>query len=105
MAGHGGQRAGPDAVRQPDRAADDRAGPRPIINLNSLAGVDARTAGTGSAYGVSKAALFRLTDVLAAEVAGTGVVVLDISPGLARTSMTDDAPAFGSLPELRKAIA
>lgn len=70
-----------------------------IINLNSLAGVDARTAGTGSAYGVSKAALFRLTDILAAEVAGTGVVVLDISPGLVRTSMTEDAPAFAEIPE------
>lgn len=70
-----------------------------IINLNSLAGIDARTAGGGSAYGVSKAALFRLTDVLAAELAGTGVAVLDFSPGLVRTAMTADNPVFADVPD------
>lgn len=70
-----------------------------IINLNSLAGIDARTAGDGSAYGVSKAALFRLTDVLAAELAGTGVAVLDFSPGLVRTAMTEDNPVFADVPD------
>lgn len=69
-----------------------------VININSLAGVDARTAGGGSAYGVSKAALFRLTDILAAELTGTGVVALDFSPGLVRTAMTEDVPAFADIP-------
>lgn len=70
-----------------------------IINVNSLAGIDARTAGAGSAYGVSKAALFRFTDILAAELAGTGVVVLDVSPGLVRTAMTAQVPAFADVPD------
>lgn len=70
-----------------------------IINVNSLAGIDARTAGGGSAYGVSKAALFRLTDILATELEGTGVVAFDISPGLVRTAMTEGVPLFADIPE------
>jgi NAD(P)-dependent dehydrogenase (short-subunit alcohol dehydrogenase family) len=42
-----------------------------------------------SAYGVSKAALSRLTDSLAAALDGTGVTVLEVSPGLVRTDMTE----------------
>ena len=42
-----------------------------------------------SAYGVSKAALSRLTDSLAAALEGTGVTVLEMSPGLVRTDMTE----------------
>nr|MBA2770221.1 SDR family oxidoreductase [Sporichthyaceae bacterium] len=42
-----------------------------------------------SAYAVSKAALSRLTDSLAAALAGTGVTVLEMSPGLVRTDMTE----------------
>jgi 3-oxoacyl-[acyl-carrier protein] reductase len=42
-----------------------------------------------SAYGVSKAALSRLTDSLAAALSGTGVTVLEMSPGLVRTDMTE----------------
>lgn len=70
-----------------------------IINVNSLVGIDARTAGGASAYGVSKAALFRFTDILAAELAGTGVVALDVSPGLVRTAMTANVPAFVDIPD------
>lgn len=70
-----------------------------VINVNSLAAVDARTAGAGSAYGVSKAALFRLTDILATELAGTGVVAIDFSPGLVRTAMTEQVPAFADIPD------
>jgi 3-oxoacyl-[acyl-carrier protein] reductase len=43
-----------------------------------------------SAYGVSKAALSRLTDSLAAGLDGTGVIVLEMSPGLVRTDMTEN---------------
>lgn len=70
-----------------------------IININSLVGIDARTAGAASAYGVSKAALSRFTDILAAELAGTGVIALDVSPGLVRTAMTADVPAFADIPD------
>jgi 3-oxoacyl-[acyl-carrier protein] reductase len=42
-----------------------------------------------SAYGVSKAALSRLTDSLAAALEGTGVTVLEMSPGLVRSDMTE----------------
>lgn len=42
-----------------------------------------------SAYAVSKAALSRLTDSLAAALTGTGVTLLEVSPGLVRTDMTE----------------
>jgi NAD(P)-dependent dehydrogenase (short-subunit alcohol dehydrogenase family) len=42
-----------------------------------------------SGYGVSKAASSRLTDSLAAALDGTGVTVLEMSPGLVRTDMTE----------------
>ena len=42
-----------------------------------------------SAYSVSKAAVGRLTDTLAAALDGTGVTVLEVSPGLVRTDMTE----------------
>ena len=41
-----------------------------------------------SAYGTSKAALVRLTELLAQELEGSSVVVLAISPGMVRTAMT-----------------
>jgi 3-oxoacyl-[acyl-carrier protein] reductase len=51
----------------------------------------------GTAYGPSKAALGRFSELLAAQVWGLGVRVFLISPGLVRTAMTepvmgDDAP-------------
>jgi NAD(P)-dependent dehydrogenase (short-subunit alcohol dehydrogenase family) len=51
----------------------------------------------GTAYGASKAAAGRFAELLAAEVAESGVRVFLISPGLVRTAMTepsfpDDAP-------------
>lgn len=42
-----------------------------------------------SAYGVSKAGVSRLTDSLAAALHGTGVTVIEVSPGLVRTDMTE----------------
>ncbi|HEX6041937.1 SDR family NAD(P)-dependent oxidoreductase [Longimicrobium sp.] len=44
-----------------------------------------------SAYVVSKAALTRLAEQLAAELRGTGVSVFAIEPGTVRTSMTESA--------------
>jgi NAD(P)-dependent dehydrogenase (short-subunit alcohol dehydrogenase family) len=68
-----------------------------IINMNSLQGSD--PAGSPLPYGVSKAALMRLTDGLADQLTGTGVVVVDLSPGLVRTAMTAGRPDLSSLPE------
>jgi NAD(P)-dependent dehydrogenase (short-subunit alcohol dehydrogenase family) len=50
----------------------------------------------GTAYGASKAALYRFGELLAAQLAPRGIAVFTISPGLVRTAMTeplgDDAP-------------
>lgn len=51
---------------------------------------------TGTAYGPSKAALWRFGELLAGALAEQGIAVFTISPGLVRTAMTevfgDDAP-------------
>ena len=43
----------------------------------------------GTAYGASKAALYRFGELLAAQVAQRGIAVFTISPGLVRTAMTE----------------
>ncbi|MFF7368550.1 SDR family NAD(P)-dependent oxidoreductase [Streptomyces tricolor] len=68
-----------------------------IVNINSLQG--SKVSGAGSAYGVSKAGLMRLTDALADEVRGSGVTLFDLSPGLVRTEMTSGRPDLDALPE------
>jgi NAD(P)-dependent dehydrogenase (short-subunit alcohol dehydrogenase family)/SAM-dependent methyltransferase len=68
-----------------------------VINMNSLQGSD--PSGSPLPYGVSKAALMRLTDGLAGQLAGSGVVVVDLSPGLVRTAMTAGRPDLDALPE------
>jgi 3-oxoacyl-[acyl-carrier protein] reductase len=45
-----------------------------------------------SAYACSKAAVMRLVDSVAAELAGTGVVLLAVSPGMVPTDMTHGFP-------------
>ena len=45
---------------------------------------------TTSAYSVSKSALIRLTDNLDARLAGSGVHVVDLSPGRVKTPMIGD---------------
>jgi NAD(P)-dependent dehydrogenase (short-subunit alcohol dehydrogenase family) len=58
---------------------------------------------SASAYSTSKAAVLRLVDTVAVELAGTGVVVLAVSPGMVPTDMTRGFPE-GFLqvrPELR----
>jgi NAD(P)-dependent dehydrogenase (short-subunit alcohol dehydrogenase family) len=42
----------------------------------------------GTAYGVAKAAVHRLVESVAAELAGTGVTAFSVSPGRVRTDMT-----------------
>ena len=58
-----------------------------IINIASAAGLQAIE--TVSAYGVSKAALIRLTEALAAETLQYGIAILAVNPGTVRTSMSD----------------
>jgi NAD(P)-dependent dehydrogenase (short-subunit alcohol dehydrogenase family) len=66
-----------------------------IVNLGSGGSylpVEAGTIALGTAYGPSKAALGRFSELLAAQVWDLGVRVFLISPGLVRTEMT--APSF-----------
>ena len=58
-----------------------------VVQLNSLAGATP-VPWTDGAYPVSKSGLFRLTDQIASQLSAaaiTGVVVLDVSPGLVKT--------------------
>jgi NAD(P)-dependent dehydrogenase (short-subunit alcohol dehydrogenase family)/ketosteroid isomerase-like protein len=64
-----------------------------IVNVSSTAGLAAWP--MLSSYAVSKAALYRLTENLAAETKEDGVHVFAISPGLVRTAMSEDGPSCG----------
>jgi NAD(P)-dependent dehydrogenase (short-subunit alcohol dehydrogenase family) len=68
-----------------------------VVNMNSMQGSD--PAGSPLPYGVSKAALMRLTDGLASQLAGSGVKIFDVSPGLVRTTLTAGRPDLDALPE------
>jgi NAD(P)-dependent dehydrogenase (short-subunit alcohol dehydrogenase family) len=64
-----------------------------IVNVSTSAGFAAIP--FLSAYVVSKTALYRLTENLAAETRGHGVVIFAIAPGLVRTAMSNSALACG----------
>ncbi|UCH26447.1 MAG: SDR family oxidoreductase [Trueperaceae bacterium] len=68
-----------------------------IVNVASGAGITAMP--NASAYGVSKAALIRLTEMLALEARPYGVSAFAITPGTVRTPMTEETL---SSPELAK---
>ena len=71
-----------------------------IVNVGSYAGIRAGMPGAaGTAYPVSKAALVRFTDTLAASLDEYGVRLFTISPGLVRTAMTEAIDAFDDVPE------
>ncbi len=68
-----------------------------IVNVGSGAAyLPPASTVTETAYGPSKAALYRFGEMLASQLAGTGVYVFTISPGLVKTDMTarfsDDLP-------------
>jgi NAD(P)-dependent dehydrogenase (short-subunit alcohol dehydrogenase family) len=64
-----------------------------IVNVSSGAGFAAIP--MLSAYVVSKAALYRLSESIAAETRGQGVAVFAIDPGLVRTAMSEWALICG----------
>jgi len=64
-----------------------------IVNVCSEAGFEAWP--MLSAYVVSKAALYRLSENIAAETRGQGVAVFAISPGFVRTEMTEHGLTCG----------
>jgi 3-oxoacyl-[acyl-carrier protein] reductase len=67
-----------------------------IVNVASGSAYLPSSGRGGTAYGASKAAVHRFTELLAAQLSAQGVHVFSISPGLVRTEMTesfgDDAP-------------
>jgi NAD(P)-dependent dehydrogenase (short-subunit alcohol dehydrogenase family) len=70
-----------------------RRGRGRIINISSGAGFAAWP--LVSAYAVSKAALFRLSENLAAETRDQGIAVFAIDPGLVHTDMVEGALHWG----------
>lgn len=70
-----------------------------IISVNSIASVVDDPVAASSAYSVSKAAGLRLDIALARELAGTGVHVFSLSPGLVRTAMSELRPDIDEIPE------
>ncbi|MCW2715059.1 MAG: 3-oxoacyl-ACP reductase [Frankiales bacterium] len=69
-----------------------------VVNVTSRARAATRT-GTYTGYAVSKRALSVLTEALAAPLAGTGVVVVDLLPGLVRTPMTAGMAVWQDVPD------
>jgi 3-oxoacyl-[acyl-carrier protein] reductase len=78
---------GPYLVARAVLASMTSRGRGRLLHVGS--GMGQHAAPEWSAYAVSKAALSRLTDSLAAALGGTGVTVLEMSPGLVRTDMTE----------------
>jgi 3-oxoacyl-[acyl-carrier protein] reductase len=73
----------------------ERGGGR-IVNVASGSAYLPSSGGTSTAYGPSKAAVHRFSELLAGQLAPQNVFVFSISPGLVRTEMTsrfgDDLP-------------
>jgi len=67
----------------------ERGGGR-IVNVASGAAYLPASGSGGTAYGASKAAVHRFSEVLAAALTPQNVFVFSISPGLVKTAMTED---------------
>lgn len=72
-----------------------------VVDVNSRASVWDDPGQSSVAYSVSKAGLARFTAGLAAELQGSGVVVVDLSPGMVRTGMTATRPDIAAIPDHR----
>jgi NAD(P)-dependent dehydrogenase (short-subunit alcohol dehydrogenase family) len=68
-----------------------------IINIGSHAGVFRWP--NASAYAISKAAMIKLTENLAAETRKFGVAVFTLNPGIVTIGLTDQAMAMADLPD------
>jgi 3-oxoacyl-[acyl-carrier protein] reductase len=75
-----------------------------VVNIASRARAATRT-GTYTGYAVSKRALSLLTESLAGPLTGTGVVVLDVLPGLVRNGLTLSMPTWANQTEWDDAAA
>jgi 3-oxoacyl-[acyl-carrier protein] reductase len=75
-----------------------------VVTLASRARAATRT-GTYTGYAVSKRAASLLTESLAGPLAGTGVVVLDVLPGLVQTGLTLSMPVWDDVTEWDDASA
>jgi len=69
-----------------------------VINLTSRARAATAT-GTYTGYALSKRALSALTESLVGPLTGTGVVVVDVLPGLVRTGMTGGMAVWADHPD------
>lgn len=69
-----------------------------IVTVTSRGRAATRT-GTYTGYVLSKRALSALTESLAGPLTGTGVVAVDLLPGLVRTAMTDSMPVWKDVTE------
>jgi len=69
-----------------------------IVTITSRARAPTDT-GTYTGYAVSKRAGSVLTESLAAALDGTGVVAIDVLPGLVRTDMTESMPVWAGRSE------
>jgi NAD(P)-dependent dehydrogenase (short-subunit alcohol dehydrogenase family) len=65
----------------------ERGGGR-LVNVTGIAGTHPTP--NASDYGAAKAAVMHFTESVAAELAGTGLAVFSIGPGLVRTALTDE---------------
>ena len=75
------------------------AGEGRVINLSTRMAFDTEASVPFTAYGVSKGALLRLSALLSVELAGTGVALFDVSPGLVRTTMSEQMTGSEHWPE------
>jgi len=75
-----------------------------VVNITSRGRAATRT-GTYTGYLLSKRALSVLTESLAGPLSGTGVVVVDLLPGLVRTGMTLSMPVWDDVTEWDDAAA
>jgi 3-oxoacyl-[acyl-carrier protein] reductase len=75
-----------------------------VVNVTSRGRAATRT-GTYTGYLLSKRALSVLTESLAQPLVGTGVVVVDLLPGLVRTAMTLSMPVWDDITDWDDASA
>lgn len=69
-----------------------------VVSITSRGRAATRT-GTYTGYALSKRGLTQLTESLGASLQGSGVVAVDVLPGLVRTAMTTSMPTWDDVTE------